>query len=184
MALPSRRSRRQPARYWDPFSAFPGFDDLFERMNQMLTRAFPDVARISIESWSPPVDLEETDDAFRIEADLPGVEPGNINVDVDGREVRISGESGMATQPGEAEGQQMQRSSRFSYRLTLPSEVNSEEASATFEHGCLRLTLPKVSTGRRRRISVQSGAATQIEPGVGAPGSKETVAETIVDSTP
>jgi HSP20 family protein len=53
----------------------PGFDDLFDQMSRMLTSAFPDVARVSVQSWSPPVDIQETDDAYVVEADVPGVRP-------------------------------------------------------------------------------------------------------------
>lgn len=158
MTLPSRRSRRQPARYWDPFSAFPGFDELFDRMNHMMTRAFPEVARISIESWSPPVDIHETEDEFLVEADLPGVRPENVNIDLQDRELRISGEYDSDAEPGQGEGQQTRRSGRFSYRLTLPGEVNSESASANFDNGQLRLRLPKATTGARRRIPVQGSS--------------------------
>lgn len=66
MTLPIQR-RRYPARRWDPFAGLPGFDDMFDQMNRMLTSAFRDVARISVNSWSPPVDIQETDDSFMIE---------------------------------------------------------------------------------------------------------------------
>ncbi len=64
MTSPIRR-RRYPVRYWDPFAGFPGFDELFDQMSRMLTSAFPDVARISVNSWSPPVDIQETDEDYQ-----------------------------------------------------------------------------------------------------------------------
>ncbi len=57
----------------------------------MLTTAFPDVARISVNSWSPPVDIQETDDDFLVEADLPGVRPDDVTIDLQGRDLRIGG---------------------------------------------------------------------------------------------
>ncbi|MBV9163196.1 MAG: Hsp20/alpha crystallin family protein [Pseudonocardiales bacterium] len=163
MTLPVRRNR-YPARRWDPFAGFPGFDDLFDQMNRILTSAFPDVARISVNSWSPPVDIQETDDDYVVEADLPGVRPDDVTIDLQGREVRIGGEYGAAEQ-GESEQQRTRRSGRFDYRLTLPGEVSSESCTADLEHGVLRLRLPKVSPSTRKRIPVQAGRTAQLDPG-------------------
>lgn len=162
MTLPVRRSRYTPRR-WDPFGGLPGFDDLFDQMSRMLTSAFGDVPRISVNSWSPPVDIQDTDDAYLVEADLPGVRPDDVTIDLQGKELRIVGEYGMAEQAGDqgdSETQRTRRSGRFDYRLTLPGEVNSESCTANLEHGVLRLRLPKVSTGTRQRIPVQAGPAS------------------------
>lgn len=167
MSLPIQR-RRYPARRWDPFASLPGFDDLFDQMNRMLTNAFPDVARISVNSWSPPVDIQETDDSFVIEADMPGVRPEDVTVDLQGKELRIGGEYGTAQQQGEDEAsdqQRTKRTGRFDYRITLPGEVTSESCTADLENGVLRLRLPKVSQGTRQRIPVQAGRARQLDSG-------------------
>lgn len=167
MTLPIQR-RRYPARRWDPFAGLPGFDDLFDQMNRMLTNAFPDVARISVNSWSPPVDIQETDDSFMIEADMPGVRPEDVTVDLQGKELRIGGEYGTTQQQGEGEGsdqQRIRRTGRFDYRITLPGEVTSESCTADLEHGVLRLRMPKVSQGTRQRIPVQAGRAGQLDSG-------------------
>jgi HSP20 family protein len=168
MTLPIRRGRYTPRR-WDPFAGFPGFDDLFDQMSRMLTSAFPDVARISINSWSPPVDIQETDNDYLVEADLPGVRPDDVTIDVQGRELRIGGEYGAADQDesdqDEGNQQRVRRTGRFDYRLTLPGDVNSESCTADLEHGVLRLRLPKASPSIRKRIPVQAGRTAQLESG-------------------
>jgi HSP20 family protein len=159
MTLPMRRGRYS-SRRWDPFAGLVPFDDLFDQMSRMLTNAFPDVARISVHSWSPPVDIQETEDAYLVEADLPGVRPDDVTIDLQGKDLRIGGEYG-TTEQGEGEQQQARRTGRFDYRLTLPGEVHSESCAANLENGVLRLRLPKVSTGTRQRIPVQTGRADQ-----------------------
>jgi HSP20 family protein len=154
MTLPVRRGRSTPRR-WDPFAGLPGFDDLFDQMSRMLSSAFPDVARISVNSWSPPVDIQETDNDYLVEADLPGVRPDDVTIDLQGKELRIGGEYGTADKE-EGDQQRVRRTGRFDYRLTLPGEVNSESCTADLEQGVLRLRLPKVSPSTRRRIPVQS----------------------------
>ena len=64
MALPARQSRYAPSR-WDPFAAL---EDLHDEMSRLLTNVFPDVGRISVNAWSPPIDVEESDDAYVVEA--------------------------------------------------------------------------------------------------------------------
>lgn len=154
MTLPARRGRLGPRR-WDPFSRLGGFDDLFDQMNRMFTSAFPEVPRISVRSWAPPVDVEEAEDEFRIEADLPGVSPEDVSVDLQRNELRISGQYGGEQDEGE---QRSRRSAQFDYRVTLPSEVDVEGCTAHLESGVLRLRLPKGSTARQR-IQVQAGTA-------------------------
>jgi HSP20 family protein len=135
---------------------------LFDRMSRTLTTAFPDVARISINSWSPPVDIQETDDSYLSEADVPGVRPEDVTIDLQGRELRISGEYG-TTEQDAGEDQQARRTGRFDYRITLPGDVNSESCTAELENGVLRLRLPKTSASIRQRIPVQAGGADQPE---------------------
>jgi HSP20 family protein len=158
MTLPMRRGRYSPRR-WDPFAGISGFDDLFDHISRMLTTAFPDVARISVNSWSPPVDIQETNDSYLVEADVPGVRPEDVTIDLEGKELRIGGEYG--TDQGTGEEQHTRRTGRFDYRLTLPGEVNSEACAADLEHGVLRLRLPKASPSVRQRIPVQAGRADQ-----------------------
>jgi HSP20 family protein len=129
----------------------------------MLTTAFPDVARIRVQSWSPPVDVEETEEEFQIEADVPGVGPEDVTVDLQRNELRITGQYG--GEQGEGEQQQSRRG-RFNYRVTLPSDVNAEACTAKLENGVLRLQLPKASAGRQR-IQVQAGSGQSGQ----APGS-------------
>lgn len=113
-------------------------------MNRILTNAFPDVARISVNSWSPPVDIQETDDSFMIEADMPGVRPEDVTVDLQGKELRIGGEYGTAQQPSAGSDQQgIHRAGRFRLPITLPGEVTSEPAPPTLNtvscgYGCPR----------------------------------------------
>jgi HSP20 family protein len=140
---------------------------LFDQMNRILTSAFGDVPRISVNSWSPPVDIQETEDDYVVEADVPGVRPDDVTIDLQGKELRIVGEYGMAEQAadqGDEGKQRTRRSGRFDYRLTLPGEVSSESCTANLEHGVLRLRLPKVPTGTRQRIPVQAGPAQQSQP--------------------
>lgn len=190
MTVPARRGRFGPRRY-DPFARMGSFEGLFDQMSRMLTSAFPDVARIHVNSWSPPVDVHEGDESYVVEADVPGVAPEDVQVDLQDRELRITGEYGStdtaegasgATDQASQQGDQQQgdqqrtrqqgsrRSGRFDYRVTLPGEVRADQATAHLEHGVLQLTLPKAVSGSRR-IQVQAGDSAASDPSAGSAGS-------------
>src|SRR5688500_18788885 len=90
--LPERRRTTAPER-WEPLSEF---EQVTERMRRRLEQTFGGfgwAAPVSERgAWSPLVDLEETDDSYFVEADLPGVKPENVNVELVGNELAITGE--------------------------------------------------------------------------------------------
>ena len=80
---------RRPVR-WLPPDPYDTFEDIYQRMDQ-LRRSFG--STIDRTGWSPfPVDLEETDDAYVVEIDLPGVSRRDVTLEVNGRELTVYGE--------------------------------------------------------------------------------------------
>ncbi|MFD9909956.1 Hsp20/alpha crystallin family protein [Streptomyces sp. NPDC059063] len=100
--------------------------------------------------WVPVAEEEETDDAYVIRAELPGVPRENISVDIDAHELRISGELSE-----EQRGRTLsRRSGRFFYRTSLPGDVDPDRAEAELTDGILRVRLPKAGGSKRRRVSI------------------------------
>lgn len=112
-------------------------------------------------SWSPGVvpamDLEETEDAYRIHAELPGVDPKELDISVRNEVLTISGEK---KQQSESEGSDYYRMERrygaFSRTVRLPGGVDSENIQANSHNGVLTLTIPKSERAKPRRIEVNS----------------------------
>jgi HSP20 family protein len=153
--LRSRQTRYAPSR-WDPFAAL---EDLHDEMSHLLTDAFPDVGRISVNDWSPPVDVQETDDAYVITADMPGVRFDDVSVEVMGNELQITGriEEGSSRRRTRQTGQ-------FDYRLTLPGGVNAEASEANLERGVIRVRLPKTAPATRHRVPISSTPTAEVGP--------------------
>ena len=86
MALPARRTESAPER-WDPFREL---EDLHARIGRLMESSWPGGG--DGEGWSPLVDIEETDDAWLVEAELPGVKKSDIEVEVSDSELAVSGE--------------------------------------------------------------------------------------------
>ena len=153
--LPERRTGQAPER-WTPFTEL---DQVTERMRQMLEQTFgsfgwasPFAERVG---WSPLVDLEETDDVFLVEADLPGVKRENVNVELVGNELAISGEIKETERKGVVR-RQSRRTGRFSYRVSLPSHVDPEKVEANLSDGVLKVRVAKAERAQRRRIDIKS----------------------------
>ena len=80
----------QPVARWTPFG---DLDRIQQQLQQLVNATLPpEAAEAATALWSPPVDIEETEDAWIIEADLPGVKRGDINVELRDDELIVTGE--------------------------------------------------------------------------------------------
>ncbi len=101
-----------------------------------------------------PINVWSDEDNFFINAYLPGVQPENVDITMEGDELRVSGE--FAQPQGEVNFiKQELYHGKFQRELTFNTPVNVDEISAKFENGQLMLTVPKAETVKPRRIEVQ-----------------------------
>jgi HSP20 family protein len=126
-------------------------------------------AAAAVPVWVPPVDIEETEDSYLLEMDLPGVKPEDVNIELrDGNELRISGQYRERERTG-ALRRQSRRTGPFEYDVILPGEVDPEKIDATLEDGVLTVRLGKAQP-QARRIPVKGGSeAGQVQAAEGAP---------------
>jgi HSP20 family protein len=106
---------------------------------------------------APALNVWEDEQAFYVEADLPDVAPEKLDVTVkEGNRLSISGDR-KATDPANAVWHRQERFvGIFSRELTLPTPVDADRVTAKFEHGVLKLTLPKSEGARPRKIAVKA----------------------------
>ncbi|MCW2764238.1 MAG: heat-shock protein Hsp20 [Nocardioides sp.] len=150
MVLPARRSRTDVA-HWDPANEF---DRLTQQLSQLLDEQWPELPRALQEGFTPLADVEETDDAYRVEVELPGVKQKDIKIDVGGRRLTISGERPEQQRKGWLR-RQTRSWGRFNYEVVLPDEVDEDGVEATLQDGVLHVLVPKRSGGERRRVEVR-----------------------------
>jgi HSP20 family protein len=154
--LPVLRGSSSAPERWQPFREL---DELTERMRRTLDETFGGsgfgLPLSSALSWSPLVDLEETDDAYLVEADLPGVKRGDVDIELVGNELVISGEIKERERKGILR-RQTRRTGRFDYRVTLPDSVDAEKIDASLNDGVLTVRVPKSERARRRKIEIKS----------------------------
>ncbi|HEV8488724.1 MAG TPA: Hsp20/alpha crystallin family protein [Candidatus Limnocylindrales bacterium] len=112
----------------------------------------------SLTELAPPIDVRETTDSYVVEIDLPGVDPENTEVLVEGRTVTIRGQFEESRE--EDQGNFLLRERRrgsFMRAVALPGMVDVDQVSSSFENGQLTIVLPKASQNRARRIQIEAG---------------------------
>jgi HSP20 family protein len=151
--VPQRRAADtvSPARR-EVYSPFAEFDEMWDRMvNRFFgaSLAWPDWAQ----EWTPPVDVEETDDAWVFEVELPGAKRDDIQVEVGDAELIISGKVEERERTGVVR-RRTRRSGSFDYRTTLPAGVDAGRVEARFENGVLTVRVPRPERAKTRRIKI------------------------------
>jgi len=139
------------------YQPWGNLDRLHRELNQMFE---PTTARnpedtINASDWSPAVDVKEEDTQFLIHADVPGVNPDDIQVHMENGMLTISGER-ESEKKDEHEGYKRVERMRgtFLRRFNLPDGTDADAISAKSSNGVLEITIPKKSTEQSRRISV------------------------------
>jgi HSP20 family protein len=127
---------------------------LNERMRRMLEQTFGGILDEPA-GWVPAVDIEELEDAYVVEAEVPGVKREDVNIEVTGNELTISGEIKVREREGIIR-RRTRRVGEFEFRVVLPNEVNPEGVDAKLNDGVLTVRIPKAERAQRRRIEVKS----------------------------
>ncbi|WP_149359150.1 Hsp20/alpha crystallin family protein [Lolliginicoccus suaedae] len=136
MALPARRAAATPALgRWDPFR---DFEEIYDRLGRWLDTTPGDAPS----AWVPNVDIEETGTAYQVEAELPGVSKDNIAIEYRDGVLHISGEVEEKERDGIVH-RRTRRTGRFSYQVSLPTEIDHDNIGAQLNDGVLAVTLPK-----------------------------------------
>jgi len=156
--VPSRRNeeRSLAQRGGDPFSYLRNqinrlFDDFWGQSWLEPRR------ETSAAGFWPQVDVTETDKEIKVCAEIPGVDPKDIDVSVEDGRLTITGEKKYEREQNEKDQYRMERSyGAFERTIALPAEVDESKAKAEFKKGVLRLTLPKRpgAASRRKKIPV------------------------------
>jgi HSP20 family protein len=152
-ALSEGRSTSAAPERWQPMSEF---DLLNERMRRILEQTFGGLASTEAEkAWLPLVDIEEEDDAYVLEADLPGVKRGDVKIEQIGNELLISGEFKERQRKGVIR-RQTRRVGKFAYRVALPEQIDAEKIEAKLDNGVLAVRVPQSQRAQRRSIEIKA----------------------------
>jgi HSP20 family protein len=143
---------------YDPFRPFRSqfdrlFEDFFGDYGAPATRG-----EAAAPAISPSLDIAETDKAYEIAVELPGVEEKDLDVSVSDGVLAIKGEKRSESEEKDKNFHRVERSyGSFERRLTLPAEADAEKIDANFANGVLTVTIPKTEGAKEtvRKISIK-----------------------------
>ncbi len=138
---------------YNPWSVF---DQLQRELNMPMGKFDSEEnGNIATANWAPAVDIKEDEKAFILLADIPGVDPDDIEVTMDKGVLTIRGERQSEKKTEEENYKRVERQYGMFYRrFTLPDSANADGIEAKSEHGVLKITIPKQEVAQSRRISV------------------------------
>ena len=108
--------------------------------------------------WAPAMDLVETEDAFVLKADLPGLGEGDVNLELQDNVLTLSGERRFESEVKKDGYHRIERGTgSFARSLTLPDGIDPEAIAARFDRGVLEITIPKPAEKQPRRLQIAVG---------------------------
>lgn len=137
-----------------------GFSKLHDEINRLFdSRAVngdaQDPSRVVTSNWAPAVDIREEKDAFVLQADIPGVDPKDIEITMENGVLTIKGERRVEKESEEDTFKRVERAYGVFYRrFSLPETANPDAITATGNHGVLEVRIPKQEVAQPRRITV------------------------------
>ena len=136
--------------YHDPF------DQLQRELERMLESAFGSVSSSAVGVY-PAVNLFDAGDAYVVKAELPGVEPDKIEVDVEDDTLTLRGERAFSEPKQEVAYHRRERDQgRFRRVVRIPGRVEAGEAKADYRDGVLTVRIPKAKETRPRRVEIRA----------------------------
>ena len=143
---------------WTPLGNLQSFQDEMNRMfNQFFRGSTATEGSWGQYTWTPPVDIYETDDALVFQADLPGVSKDEVSIEVHNTTLILRGQRTHDAAVKEEHYHRVERASgAFQRSFVLPTMVDQEKVQATYHDGVLELRLPKSEAAKPKRVAIQS----------------------------
>lgn len=139
---------------WNP-NVVTTRDPFFRLIDSFLNQDLLPSEEVSNRTWMPPVDIQETTDAYRLVAELPGMTKEDITITLENNVLRLSGERKFEKDVKKESYQRVERTyGTFARAFTLPSQVNHDKVEAAFENGLLTIVVPKAEQAKPRKIAI------------------------------
>jgi HSP20 family protein len=142
---------------WEPFR---GVTTLQDQINHLFNDAFERTGEQSnLSAWAPAVDIYETEQELVVKADLPDVDPKDLDIRVENNILTIRGERKFEKKVNEENYLRVERSfGSFARSFTLANTVNPDAIKAEYQNGVLTLTIPKREEAKPKQVKVNVSA--------------------------
>jgi len=143
---------------WTPMRNLLPFQEEMNRLfNEVFRGGNGEEAGWGLRTWTPPVDIYETDDALVLKAELPGVSKDDVSIEVHQNTLILRGQRKHEAEVKEENYHRVERAyGTFQRSFVLPTMVDQEKVQAAFKDGVLELRLPKLESAKPKRIAITS----------------------------
>jgi HSP20 family protein len=142
---------------WDPFREFSVLQDRMNRLFQDFTPRGEE-ALDQTGNFVPPVDIYEDEHTLTVKAELPGVDPKDVDVRIENNTLTLKGERKFEKEEKEENFHRIERRyGSFVRSFTLPNSINPETCKADYENGVLKIQLQKRAEAKPKQIKVNVG---------------------------
>jgi HSP20 family protein len=140
---------------WDPFRELSSIQN---ELNRLFGRTFSTEGGETREAgWVPAIDVAETQDRFLITAELPGVDPDDVDISVENSVLTLRGDRRFYQETKEEDFHRIERRfGNFARSITLPSTADPERIRASFDAGLLTIEVPKKEEAKPRKIQIKA----------------------------
>jgi len=145
---------------WKPFRELAPFRE-FERMKKEMDRVWDSFFERGPRTgetgeWFPSLDVAETKNDVVIKAEVPGMDPKDIDISLSNGVLTIKGEKKQEREEKEGDYHLTERSfGAFTRAIQLPTEVQSDKIEASYKNGVLKVTLPKSEEAKKKEIKIK-----------------------------
>ena len=140
---------------WEPFRDLLNTQREYDRLFREAFSPFTGDSEMSTRTWAPPVDIYETGDNIVLKAELPGVDPKDVEIRVEDSTLFLKGERKFEKEVKEENYHRVERSyGSFARSFSLPNSIAADKVVAEYKNGMLTLTMPKREEAKPKTIRI------------------------------
>src|SRR3982074_2650962 len=152
---------------WEPLREFSSMQDRINRMSRLFRESYspegPEEA-LTTTSFAPPVDIYEDEHNITLKLEAPGIDEKDIDVRIDNNTLTVHGERKIEKEEKEENFRRVERQyGSFTRTFTLPPTVETDNVSATYDKGVLKVKLAKKAEAKPKQIKVNVSSEKNLE---------------------
>src|SRR5713101_1977781 len=149
---------------YDPFREFVTLQDRMNRLFRDPRGPEGHDESLTTTAFAPPVDVYEDEHKVTLKIEVPGIDEKDIDVRIENNTLTVHGERKIEQEEKEENYRRVERQyGSFTRTFTLPTTVDAEKVSATYDKGVLKIALPKKAEAKPKQIKVNVGAEKTLE---------------------
>lgn len=152
-------NRQLPVSQSDPVTSLRSMHEMMDRLfsDHFLTPFGRLGLSENLPAFSPKVDISETENDIKVRAEIPGINPDDVSIEVTEDTLSISGTIDKSVEENEENYYRMERSSgRFSREFMLPAKVDADNVDAQANNGVITITLSKLPSEQKRKVKIKT----------------------------